>query len=141
MRTVHLWLARLRGILHRDDDAALDAEIREHLDLLARRYRSQGLTPDQAAAAARRQFGNTTQLKEDRRRLQTPPAFDPWWSDVRHAARVLRHQRGFTAAVAATLALGIGANTAVFSLCNTLLLKPLPYADPDWLVMLWEQAD
>jgi putative ABC transport system permease protein len=141
VRTVRLWLARFRGILHRDDDAALDAEIRQHLDLLARRYQSQGLTPDEAAAAARRQFGNTTQLKEDRRSLRTSPAFESLWSDVRQAARVLRHQRGFTAAVAATLALGIGANTAVFSLCNTLLLKPLPYSDPDRLVMLWEQAD
>ena len=63
MGAVRLWLARFRGLLHRDDDAALDAEIREHLDLLARRYQSRGLTPDQAAAAARRQFGNTTQLK------------------------------------------------------------------------------
>ena len=63
MRAVHLWLARVRALFHRDDDAALDAEIREHLDLLARRYLSQGLTPDQAAAAARRQFSNMAQLR------------------------------------------------------------------------------
>jgi putative ABC transport system permease protein len=141
VRAVRPLLTRLCGLFRPQDDASLDAEIREHLGLLAQRYQSQGMTPAQAAAAARRQFGNTTRLKEDHRRLQTSPAFESLWGDIKHAGRVLRHQPRFTAAVAMTLALGIGANTAVFSICNTMLLKPLPYGNPDQLVMLWERLD
>jgi putative ABC transport system permease protein len=141
MRAVRLLLTRLHGLIRPQDDAALDAEIREHLDLLEQRYQSQGMTPQQAAAAARRQFGNPTRLKEDRRRLQTAPALESLWVDIKYGGRVLRHQPRFTAAVTMTLALGIGANTAVFSLCNTMLLKPLPYANADRLVMLWEHLD
>ncbi|PYR24492.1 MAG: hypothetical protein DMF98_15225, partial [Acidobacteria bacterium] len=61
------------------------------------------------------------------------------WKDILFSIRSLRKNPGFTAAVVLTLALGIGANTAIFSVCDAVLLKPLPYSDPDRIVMLWEQ--
>ena len=71
--------------------------------------------------------------------MRTIPTLESLWHDCRHAARMLRKNRTFAATVVLTLALGIGANTAIFSICNAVLLKPLPYADPDRIVMLWEQ--
>ena len=96
------------------------------------------MTPADAARAARRQFGNTTRLQEDRRDMQTIPALESFWIDVRQALRAFRKQPTFAAAVVLTLALGIGANTAIFSICNAVLLAPLPYADAGRIVMLWE---
>jgi len=123
----------------RKDDREFEAEVEEHLHLLAERFTRQGLSPEDARAAATRQFGNATRLREDRRELQTLLAIESLWVDVRHAARALRKRPIFAAAVVVTLALGVGANTAIFSLCNAVLLKPLPYAHPDRLVTLWEQ--
>jgi putative ABC transport system permease protein len=130
---------RLRGLIARRDDRDFNIEIDEHLRLLADRYTRQGLTPVEAATAARRQFGNTTRLREDRREMQTVAALESLWIDLRHAARGLRKTPAFGSAVVLTLGLGIGANTAIFSLCSAVLLKPLPYTDPDRVVTLWEQ--
>src|SRR5262249_40206748 len=129
----------LRAVFVPTDDREFDAEVDEHLRLLSERYIRRGLTPQDAVAAARRQFGNMTRLREDRHGLLTNQALEALWIDIRYAARRLRKTYTFTAAVALTLALGIGANTAIFSLCDAVLLKPLPYADPNRLVTLWEQ--
>ncbi len=125
-------------MLRGTEDAGFDAEIHEHLTLLTQRYIRQGMTPADAARAARRQFGNTTRLQEDRRDMQTIPTLESLWTDVRQALRAFRKQPTFAAAVVLTLALGIGANTAIFSICNAVLLAPLPYADAGRIVMLWE---
>jgi putative ABC transport system permease protein len=134
-----LLIARVRGAFGGRADGEFDAELREHLDLLTQRYIRQGMTPDGALQAARRQFGNTTLLQEERRRMQTIPTLESLWRDCRHAGRTLRKNPLFSAAVVLTLALGIGANTAIFSICSAVLLKPLPYPDPDRIVMLWER--
>jgi putative ABC transport system permease protein len=135
-----LW-ERLRGSV-RDEQRSLEfqAEIEEHIRLLAERYRRQGMALETAMLAARRQFGNITLLQEDRRAMQTLPAIEVFRNDVIFGVRMLQKNPAFALAAAVTLALGIGANTAIFSVCNAVLFKPLPYADPDHVVMLWERT-
>ena len=119
------------------DEREFDAEVDEHLRLLTDRYRQQGMAEADAEAAARRQFGNTTRLREDRRALQTIPLLETLWVDVRHAARQIRRTPLVSAASILTLAIGIGACALMMSVISTVLLKPLPYGDPDRLVMSW----
>lgn len=135
-----LW-RRIRNTFRKaSPDAEFQGELQEHLALLAEHYRSQGMTHQEASLAARRQFGNQTLLQEDRRSMKTIPAIESLGRDLIYAARTLRRNPGFAAAAAITLALGIGANTAIFSICNAVLFKPLPFHDPDRIVMLWERS-
>jgi predicted permease len=123
-------LARIRGSFDRDRlDDEFDEEARAHLELLARRFVERGLTPEEAAYAARRQFGRVTRVREDLRARRGLPGIDALAGDLRHAFRQLRRSPGFAVMAAGTLALGIGATTAVFALLDAVVLRPLPYAD------------
>ena len=121
----------LRGQQHDDE---FDDEVLAHLQLLTDKFVQQGLSPRDAAAAARRQFGNTTLLQEDRREMQTLPSIEALWLDLRYALRTLWRSRGFAMVSIATLGLGIGAATAIFSVIDNVLLEPFPYKGADRIV-------
>jgi putative ABC transport system permease protein len=127
--------AKLRGLVRgqRDRDE-FDAEVREHLRLLAERFVAQGMPREEAALAARRQFGNTTLLEEDRRALQTLPGLEAWWQDLRYALRTLARSPGFAAVSIVTLGVGIGAATAIYSVIHNVMLAPFPYQGADRMV-------
>ncbi len=119
-----------------DDDLA--REIQAHLELEAEEQVASGLDAADARLAARRAFGSVAWTQEQVRAVGRWRPLDDLRQDARFAARTLVRNPGFACVAMLTLALGIGANTAVFSLVQTVLLRPLPFADPDRLVVLWE---
>ena len=134
--------ARLRSFWNRDrQESDLDQEIRFHLSREADKRVAAGLSPDQGQVAAKRAFGNVALIRSTTRDVWIWPWLQDVGQDIRFAARLLVKDRRFTLAAATALALGIGANTAVFTLVNGVLLGRLPFDEPDRIMELWTEDD
>lgn len=119
-----LW-ARVKGqAAQRREDDAFDDEIHEHITLLEKRFRAQGMSEREAARMARRQFGNVTLLKERHRAQRGILLPEEWWQDVHFGMRMMAKRPALNAAMVLALALGIGLNVAIFTFVNALLLRP-----------------
>src|SRR5581483_5100479 len=137
-----LWVAlsRIAGLFVRSrHDDELDEEMRSHIEMLADEYVRRGMNPQEAKRAARRSFGGIDQTKESYRSQRSLPMVETFMQDFRYAFRMLTKNVGFSLVAIIALALGIGANTAIFSVINAVMLRPLPFKDPNQLFALYER--
>jgi putative ABC transport system permease protein len=130
-------IARLGVQTRSNRDAEVEREFAAHLELESEEQQDAGLSPEAARYAARRAFGNRTRVQEDVHDIWSAIWLERFARDVQYAARSLRKSPGFAAVAILTLALGIGANTAIFSAIDALMLRPLPFTDADQLVRIY----
>jgi putative ABC transport system permease protein len=139
MQWLNILKARLRGLLRREavlED--IEDELRLHLDMEEQANIQRGMKPEEARLAALRSFGNVGRITDLAYEVRGGGMLESIWQDLRFAVRTLRKNPAFSIVAVLTLALGIGANTAIFSVVNTVLLKPLPFKDSNRLVIVWE---
>jgi predicted permease len=139
MRWFNVIRARLRALAGRESVIRdIDEELRLHVEMETEQNVARGMAPAEARRAAQMSFGNFDSIRDMVYAVRGGGLMETFLQDVRYGVRVLAKHKGYTAVAVLTLALGIGANTAIFSVVNDLLLRPLPYNDAERVVMLWE---
>ena len=134
------WM-KLRGLIgRRRESQRLDDELQSHLERQIAENISAGMNPDEARYAALRTFGNPALLRDQAHATWSWNWLESLLRDLKYSARTLRRAPGFAVIAIAVIALGIGANVALFTVVRSVLLKPLPYADPSRLVRLYESS-
>jgi putative ABC transport system permease protein len=138
MRWFRILVDRIRGLFGRERvTGEIHDELAHHVDLLAADYERRGMAPADAKAAALRQVGNVPSLQDQGYEVRGGGVLEATVSDARFALRLMRRQPGFSLIALLTIALGIGATSTIFGVANGVLLKSLPYPNPDRLAMIW----